>query len=191
MRVDEGAFMRLGRGWVVCLWLLVAPVQAERAFYAGDAGNERFTDVHALSDGTWLVSGSAGSLAWIDASVPRTPISAASIASSASGRVAFVLHLEADLSRIRRVLHFPAGTVQDVSRLRSTEAPGAPTGALFLSGQRETGNAATGGYFIARLDANFVDATPAALSWSVDVEAQGDYRRLQPWDVGGDGRVVY
>lgn len=60
-----------------------------------------------------------------------------------------------------------------------------------MSGERETGSAATGGYFIGRLDANFVTGVPTAFTWVFNVTAEGDHRSLQPWDVGGDGKVVY
>lgn len=162
---------------------------ANRLFYAGEGGL-RFNDVHRLSDGTVLIAGQATSLAWLPPSVPRTTLAAGSIASSSPGNIGFVLHASGDLSQVLDVASFPAGTVRDVYRIRSTEVPGQPTGAVYLSGSRD---GASPGYFIARLDANWVNARPTALAWSYDASAGAGsaYQTLQPWDVGADGEVVF
>jgi hypothetical protein len=155
--------------------------------------------VLVLSDSTVLVAGGASSLNWVPAGVPRTALSATGIHSASAGRVGFILHLSADLRTVLRVLHFPAGTVRDVKRLRTTSLPGQPTGDLYLSGTRDAANTSDDGYFIARLDQNFVQAAPTALRWAYNVKcppraAGGDaseYKELQPWDVGSDGKVVF
>ena len=162
-----------------------------RVFYAGSSGKERFHDVHELSDGSYLIAGSAQDLSWVAAAVPRITLSNCTIQSTAAGQIGFVLHVDADFSNVLQVAQFGVGTVQDVFKIRSTELPGQNTGTLFISGTRETGSAASGGYFVAKLDQNFVGALPSACSWSYDVLAEGDYKALQPWDVGGDGKVVF
>lgn len=174
---------------LACLLLFASDLHASnRVFYAGGSGDQRFHDVHALSDGTWLVAGGASSLDWLPAQVPRIQIAATGINSAASGRVGFILHLSTDLGEVLRVLHFPPGTVPDVFKLRSTEVPGAATGALYLSGNRDS---ASTGYYLARLNGNFVSRLPDGLDFAYNVVAGGDHASRQPWDVGGDGAVVF
>lgn len=175
--------------------LVAAPVGRSLVTYVGAT---RLHAIVRLSDGTWVVGGAARSLDWLDAAVPRTVLAPGAIASRATGSVAFLLHLSADLARPLRLAHFPPDTVRDIVRIRTTEAPGAPTGDLYISGTRDTADRSREGYFIARLDANFVAAAPRSLRWSYDVvtPARGGtsdsaYRVIQPWDVGGDGKVVY
>lgn len=162
---------------------------ANRVFYAGNDGQERFNDVHPLSDGTLLIAGQAQNLDWIAAGVPRIAIAAAGADSIATGQVGFILQASADLGQILRVMHFPAGSVRDVFKIRSTEVPGQPTGSVYISGSRD--GAVTNGYYLAKLNGNFVSTVPSALSFLANVRASGDNKERQPWDVGGDGKVVY
>ncbi len=162
---------------------------ANRVFYAGGSGRERFNDVHYLSDGSALIAGQSDSLSWLPITTPHIALNAAGIDSAATGQIAFVLHTSGDLSQVLQVFEFPAGSVRDVFKIRSTEVPGTATGAIFISGSRDNGS--TNGYFLARLNANFVSALPNALSFVYNVEAGGDHKERQPWDVGGDGKVVF
>lgn len=173
------------------------PVEGDRVAYAGPGASARFHTAFLLSDGTLLIGGIATELGWVgDAEVIEL---AGVTTDSRASSVAFLLHLDADLSRVRRVVRFPAGTVQDVSRIRSTNVPGAPTGALYVSGRRD--GASEDGYFIARLNGNFVDAVPSAVAWIFDVGApprragggtgESAYETIQPWDVDAEGRVIY
>ncbi|HEX5752847.1 MAG TPA: hypothetical protein VFZ09_41975 [Archangium sp.] len=170
--------------------------------YAGNDGLERFESALVLSDGTVLVAGGATSLDWVPPGVPRTQLSAATIQSVSGANIGFILHLSADLRSILRVVHFPQGSVRNIQRLRATGAPGQPTGDLYLSGIRDVpADVQQEGYFIARLDHNFVTAPPTAVRWTYDVKCpprqasgytgESEYKHLQPWDVGGDGKVVY
>lgn len=169
--------------------------------YAGGSGAERFEAALGLSDGTFLFAGSAESLDFVPAGTPDIELPAGTIDSASAGRIGFILHASADLSEVLHVVHFPAGTVRDVSRLRLTSKPGEPSGDLYISGRRDAANEANDGYFIARLDHNFVDGTPEKPAWTFDAKCppreasggQGEsaYKQIQPWDVGGDGRVVY
>jgi len=172
------------------LWLATSASAGDRFFYAGDGGSERFNDVHRLSDGTVLIAGQASSLAWLPANVPQLTLSAANITSTSPGNIGFILHVSGDLATVLDIASFPVGSVRDVFRLRSTEIPGQPTGALYLSGSRD---GATPGYYIARLDDNWVHGRPTQLVWSynADSAAGSAYQTLQPWDVGGDGEVVF
>lgn len=172
------------------LSLVPALVPAQnRVFYAGNSGREAFRDVHRLSDGSVLIAGQAANLDWIPAGVPRTVLPAAGLQSSAQGSVGFLLHVDGDFGAIRRVAHWPAGTARDVFRIRSTEVPGQRTGALYISGSRD--GAGVDGYYIARLVGNAVDAPISGLAWVYNVPASGGHKERQPWDVGGDGAVVF
>ncbi|MCC5808256.1 MAG: hypothetical protein JJU00_18155 [Opitutales bacterium] len=167
---------------------VTAAYAVDTVFYAGGDGNQRFNGVHELSDGTVLVSGLADSMAWLPDAAPVTEIAADGIDSSAAGRYGFLLHLSADLGEVLRAMHFPQGTVEDINHIRTTEVPGDPTGDLYISGRRAGGS--TQGYFVARLDNNFVNGVPAGLVWAQNIEALRQYRDIQPWDVRGDGKVV-
>lgn len=168
---------------------------AERVFYLGALGDTRLHDAYPLSDGSLLLAGEAANLDWVPAGVPRVALAPGGIASAAAGRIGFIAQVSGDLARVRAVAHFPQGTVRSVARIRGSEVPGAPTGALFVSGHRD--NVANDGYYLARLDRNFVDGLPTALVWARNVDTRGNgdgansHKALQPWDVGGDGKVVY
>jgi len=167
---------------------------ADMVTYAGGGGRERVNCGLVLSDGTVLVGGQAQDLDWLPAGVTKTQISADTINSASAGNIGFILHLSADLATILRAVHFPAGTVRDVRRIRTASIPGQPTGDLYISGSRDNATSHNG-YYIAKLDANFVTAPPTALAWSYDVNCRDagdpDHKVIQPWDVGGDGSVVF
>ena len=176
---------------LVVLALLVpsALLAQNRVFYAGNAGREVFRDVHRLSDGSLLVSGQADNLDWVPAGVPRTVLPATGLQSAAQGQIGFILHTDGDFGAIRRVVHWPVGTARDVFKIRSTEVPGSRTGAVYISGARD--GASTDGYYLARLVGNGVDAPISGVAWVYNVPAGGNHKERQPWDVGGDGGVVY
>jgi hypothetical protein len=175
---------------LILLATLVGAVAAQnRVFYAGGPGREVFRDVHRLSDGSLLVAGQAPNLDWVPANVPRTVLPATGLQSAAQGQVGFILHTDGDFGAIRRVVHWPAGTARDVFKIRSTEVPGSRTGAIVISGSRD--GAATDGYYLARLVGNGVDAPISGVAWVYNVPASGGHKERQPWDVGGDGGVVF
>lgn len=129
-------------------------------------------------------------------SAERVELPLAGILSASGGWTGFIIHASADLQQILAVVHFPAGSVRSVFRMRTTNLPGQATGDLFISGHRD--NVANGGYFLARLNNNFLNGLPSGLVWSKNVNTRGDqddggnsHKGLQPWDVGSDGRVVY
>ncbi|MGL6291225.1 MAG: hypothetical protein ACRC2H_11090 [Silanimonas sp.] len=170
--------------------VLVSAVAAQnRVFYAGGPGREAFRDVHRLSDGSLLVAGQAPNLDWVPANVPRTVLPATGLQSAAQGQVGFILHVDGDFGAIRAVAHWPAGTARDVFKIRSTEVPGSRTGAIVISGSRDGGS--TDGYYLARLVGNGVDAPISGVAWVYNVGASGGHKDRQPWDVGGDGSVVF
>jgi hypothetical protein len=164
-------------------------VAQNKVFYAGSSAQERFNDVHMLSDGTALIAGQAQDLNWLPANTPRINLAASTLNSAAVGQIAFILHTNADFSQVLRIVTLPNGSARDVFKIRSTEVPGSTTGAIFISGSRDGGS--TDGYYIAKLDQNFVNSLPTSLSYVFNVDAGGTHKERQPWDVGGDGKVVY
>jgi len=175
-----------------------APSAPDLVTYAGNIGAERFYAVHELSDGTILVSGAADDLSWVPGGTPMielTGLAVDDVDSGATDKVGFLLHLGSDLSTIEQVVHFPDGKVEGIERIRTTEPPGQPTGDVYISGQRRTttGDTQYDGYFIAKLDNNFVEGLPTGLVWSYNVNTppRSEHGRLQPWDVRSDGAVIY
>lgn len=161
-------------------------------FYAGGAHAVRLNTALALSDGTFLLGGGADDLDWLPASVPRATLGVTGILGSPGGaRVAFVLQVSGDLRTPLQVATLPPGAAQEVRHLRVTSAPDAPTGVLYLSGTTREDRAAGSGTFVARLDANFVARAPTRAVWVRNWYATGTHRTSQPWDVDGEGRVVY
>lgn len=179
----------------------VLPVAKDNAvFYVGGDGNEELLFVHLLSNGEILVAGHADDLSWLPNDTRRVELDPAGIDSQGQG-VGFLLQLAPDLSTVRSVIHFPANTVGNIQRIRSTEVPGTATGVLYISGTRVVADPSRDGYFIARLRGNGVDQPISGIEWVRDISApprrasgskgSSHYREVQPWDVGNDGRVIY
>jgi hypothetical protein len=163
-----------------------------RVTYAGGSGNETFYDVTQLSDGTFLVAGSTTSLAWMVPSVSTTVLSVGGIKNASGTNVyGFVMQLNSNLSSILRLVHFPQGAVEDIKFMKTTARLGEPTGDLFISGTTKDTRANNGGYFVAKLNNNFVNGAPTDIAWARPIWAEGDVQLAQPWDVGSDGKVVY
>jgi alpha-galactosidase len=155
----------------------------DRVFYVGHGGDVRLACAFALSDGTLLLGGGAKALAWLPAGV--TPRTLGGPQPGGGAGTPFLLHVSGDLARVLEVVTLAAGSADYVQSIRATSAPGAPTGEICVSVRT------SGGYAILRLDGNFVAHAPAATRWCHAVKASGSIQEDQPWDVGGDGRVVY
>jgi PKD repeat protein len=167
---------------VLCIPVLSAHPVVQ---YAGGGANTRFHDVRELSDGTLLVLGIANNLDWIDPAIPRSELGTGDLPHAGSTVTSFLLRLSGDAAKILEVAHLPHGAVTNLRWMRSTEIPGDPTGALFVSGR------IPGGYFIGRLNNNFVGGHPSAFDWTFAVSAANGHEIEQLWDVGNDGRVVF
>lgn len=155
--------------------------RSNRAFYLEA---QHLHDVLKLSDGTLLMSGAAQDFEW--ARAPRSDLAISGIESSPGGaQVPFLLHLNDDASEVLRVVTLPSGSAMTLARLRTTEKPGEETGDLFISGLTQ------GGYFIARLDGNFVNNAPSRALWVRNVKAEDHHQEGPVWDVGSDGKVIY
>ncbi len=163
---------------------LTSHAQNDTLAYAGGAGNVRFTCVHALTEGAVLVAGGADNLDWLPADTKRVELAGAPPVET-SGKTAFLLLMRPDLSKIGTVLALPKDVAKSIRWVKTSGVPGAATGELFISGEN------AGGYFIAKLDSNFVSGVPSKLAWFFQAKAKKDIAEKQPWDVGGDGRVVF
>jgi hypothetical protein len=171
----------------------ISTAQNSIVTYAGNNGKETFYDVMQITDGTFLVCGYASDLNWVAASVPQTTLANTGGIHNALGtnKVGFILHLSADLQSILAVVKFPQGAVEDIRFMKTTSQPYKPTGDLFISGKTADSYANDGGYFLAKLDHNFVNGTPTALSWSRNCWATMPLQDYQPWDVNAAGQVYY
>lgn len=169
-----------------------ALAQTNLVTYAGGSGNEVFNDVVQLSNGHVLVIGVADDLSWIAGGVPQYTLTASGITNDlGTNRIPFIIVFDSTLQTMLAVHHLPQGAAEDLRFIKLSNAPGQPTGDIYLSGNTEDSN--TGGYFIGKLDDNFVNGTPSGFTWVINVKCSaGEYPKIyQPWDVGGDGKVVY
>ena len=160
--------------------------------YAGNNHKEDFKDILGLSDGTYLVAGYTDNLNWISSGVPKITLTNFDLPNSnGSNRYGIILHFASDLQQILKVLHFPQGAVEDISYIKSTNIPGQTTGDIYISGNTSDTKANGGGFFIAKLNNNFVNGDPTDLEWDFPIWASGNIKQRQPWDVDSKGRVVY
>ena len=156
------------------------------------AGADAFYDIIQLSDGTYLACGYSDDLDWVPSNTEQTMLAAGGINNGqGTNRYAFILQLSADLQTALRLVYLPQNGAEDIRFLKTTNVPGETTGALYLSGNTNDTKANGGGYFVARLNNNFVDGIPDAFAWVHNVWAEGNIKTNHPWDVDSQGRVVY
>ncbi|MEL6628048.1 MAG: T9SS type A sorting domain-containing protein [Bacteroidota bacterium] len=163
----------------------------DRAFYAGNSGDEAFYDVVQLSDGTFIISGTADDLDWLP-NTNRVELSAGQIANNqGTQKVGFILQTDNTLENILNVVYISAGGVEDIRFIKTTNEPRTETGEIYISGNTQDADA--GGYFIGKLNNNFVEGTPTGFAWTYNVKCkEGDYPKLyHPWDVDSKGRVYF
>ncbi|TAE30180.1 MAG: hypothetical protein EAZ91_10640 [Cytophagales bacterium] len=180
--------------WIgLFLSLIIRPLSAQHTVtYAGGTGREAFYDAFQLSNGNFLVTGFAESLGWIPVNVPRQQISPLNVTNGlGTNKIGFILHLSTDMQTILNVVHFAPNAVEDIRFIKATNLPGQPTGDLFISGNTSGTKANNGGYFIGKLNNNFVNGIPTGMNWAVALWAEGYPKTYHPWDVGSDGKVVY
>ncbi|MBM4173614.1 MAG: T9SS type A sorting domain-containing protein [Ignavibacteria bacterium] len=179
---------------LIAVVLFTTPVcaQTTMATYAGGAGNETFNDVVQLSNGNIIVLGAANSITWVDNSVPQIQLTNPGITNNNStGKYAFICEFDSTLQTMLRFYYLPAGAAEDFKFIKTTNIPGTPTGDVYISGTTEDSN--SGGYFIGKLNTNFVTGAPSGFSWvyNVSCTSGGNPKIYQPWDVGSDGAVVF
>lgn len=181
-------------GWLLALCYSATNSTAQPILtYAGNSADEVFYDVIQVSNGTFLICGSAQNLNWIAPEVPRIQLTntAGINNGQGTGKIGFILQLSANMQQILSVVHFAQGAVEDIRYIKTTNIPGQPTGNLFISGNTSDTKANNGGYFIALLNANFVSGIPSALVWNRAIWAEGYPKDYHPWDVGSNAKVVY
>lgn len=178
---------------LLCFLPCLAFTQSNMVTYAGNGGKETFYDILEISDGTFLVCGYADNLNWINTSVPKTQLSYTGNIPNAQGsnRYGFILHLASDLKSILQVVHFQQGAVEDIRFMKTNTLPYRSTGDLYISCNTADSDANNGGYIIAKLNNNFVDGIPNALTWFNVVWAKSYAKTYHPWDVTSKGNVYY
>ncbi|NJL32057.1 MAG: hypothetical protein HC898_10765, partial [Phycisphaerales bacterium] len=168
---------------------------ANKVSYIGGAGAQQMTEIFRLSDGTYLLGGNATNIDFIPANAPRIELDGSVIRSGGSNRFALMLHVSADLQKVLHALYLPKGVCNDIRRIRSSGKPGEKTGDIFISGPRSNGDpeadGGADGYYIAKLNGNFIDQVPSGFAWVHHVAALGEHQHFQPWDVDNLGRVYY
>ncbi len=166
--------------------------QANLVTYAGNNAKDNFYDVLQISDGTFLVCGYSEDFSWVDAAVPQTTLGVHGIHNAlGTNKVGYILQLSSDLQTILQVVKFPQGAVEDIRFIKTNTPPEVPTGDLYISGTTNDSYANDGGYFLAKLNNNFVNGVPSDLSWARNIWAETGPKDYQPWDVTKDGHVFY
>jgi len=190
--------VNIGKGLLMVLaWVCAVSAHAQTSSlvtYAGNAGDERFYSVVRLSDSTYLVAGTADNLTWLPSGTVSNAMTGTAGINNAlrpQKKIGFLLHLKPDLKKIIDVLYLPLGTAQDIRHIKLSNVPGSNTANIFISGTTIDSRANAGGYFLAKLNNNYVSGTPTGLTWTYNVYAAGYYNTEQPWDVGTDGRIVF
>jgi hypothetical protein len=169
----------------------------ERVFLAGCGSGTIFHCAHRLSDGTLLIGGGTDDPGWLPKGTDMAEIGGAAPDVLPGDRTAILIHLSSDLGEILSVRHFPKGFAGEIRTMRTTEVPGETTGALHVEGtvrvtaETSRDGKAGEGYFIARLDGNFLTKPPSGAVWCIALPAKGALAKAAPWDVGPDGRVVF
>ena len=187
------------------LYAPAAKTGKPRLFTVGSRGTTRLQNAMALSNGDFLLVGATDDISWT-AGAPGTSLSLPPGASLPGGNgttTPFVLHVSEDFENVKRIYTLPSGSLAEVTRIRSTEIPGQPTGALVISGRFAGLGGPKDAYWIARLNGNGVDKPISGIAWLQVVKAPGDaanekkpeqpgdYAMRQPWDVRNDGQVIY
>jgi hypothetical protein len=161
---------------------------------AGGNGNQRFYGVMQLSDQTVLVAGVSDDLEWIDAGVPRVQLAADSnelINDNGTDKYPFLLHLSASLDTPLGLYHLPQGAAEEIRYIKTDTSFGVTTGNIYISGKNASSDSRSDGYYVAKLNNNFISGAPTAVEWAFTVWAEGDHEEWQPWDVDNLGRVIY
>lgn len=161
--------------------------QSQLASYAGGAGSEIFNDALQLSNGHFIVVGAADNMSWIPGSVSIVTLPNPGITNVSGTRSAFFIEFDNTLQNMLKVYCLPSGAAEDFRFIKVTNLSQEPTGSIYLSGTTSQG------YFIGKLNNNFVAGAPTGFQWVKNVAAtSGGYQKdNQPWDVGSDGKVVY
>ncbi len=156
--------------------------------------NGQLTDVLDLGNGKYAIIGTDKTLDWIPLGTPKYEISfpADKIDNDlGTGKYPFILIIDTVLQNksIEKIFYIEKNKVENFRFIRHTGYPGVALGDLYISGDRASSTKP--GYFIGKLDKNIVNGDPTAFSWIYNVGAAGMMFLNEPWDVGGDGKVVF
>ncbi len=196
-----------GSGWLLAVvWAVLGtlhsgPVMAQEppgvggsprdiVCYAGGQGVVEFHAVLQLSDNSLLIGGGADNFDWLPSNTTIQELAGVATETAPTGRVPFLLHLSSDLQTIHNLVRLPDDCGSEVAFIKTTSPPGQPTGVLYMSGSltADKDKKIRPGYFLARLNGNFVDVVPTQAEWVKSIWYAG---REHPWDVASDGKVVY
>ncbi len=158
--------------------------------YAGGTGDDAFNDIVQLSNGNFLIAGNSTDLSWYKGA--QIPIPATGINNTqGTNQIGFLIYVSSDFKTILKLLAFPINAVETIRFIRLSNRNGEATADIFISGDTKDSRANGGGYFIAKLNNNFIQGIPTGLTWVKNNWAEGYTKEAHPWDVGSDGKVVY
>ena len=157
-----------------------SPLQAQKDMvtYVGKslsiARTGKLTDALELSNGKFAILGTDRTIAWIPNGTPTVQLTfpAASIVNeTGTNSYAFVMVIDTALhgKTIEKVYYLAANTVESFRFIKHTSYAGQPTGDIFISGERASETKP--GYFIGKLDKNFVTGEPTGFTWVYNVAA--------------------
>jgi gliding motility-associated-like protein len=164
----------------------------------------RFNDIIEVPGGKYVILGSDTTLSWfvgtkIELTVPNPGIQSEKSTLLGYNKIAFIMVIDTTMdnsSSIQKIFYLPAGTVENFRFIKHTKQPYDGSGNLqigdvFISGDRASEVKA--GFFIGKLNNNFVAGDPTGFAWIYNVYAPLDNElgEAHPWDVGGDGKVVF
>ncbi len=152
------------------------------------------TDVLDLGNGKYAILGADKTLDWIPSGTPTYEIAFPTDKIDndlGTGKYCFIIIIDTILlnKSIDKVFYIEKNKVENFRFIKHTGVPGSPVGAIYISGDRAS--TLNPGYFIGKLDQNFVTGNPTKFDWVFNVKAAGMMFSHQPWDVGGDGKVVF
>lgn len=167
----------------------------DSVFYVGKTGKTHFESAFQLSNGALLVGGGTASFDWLPPNIKPVALQGPVPMGGDTGLTPFIMHLAPDGKRILGVYTLRAGCAEGIASIKTTSIPGSPTGDLFIAGRVKKDpmtSRKVGGFFIAKLDGNFVTKPATKITWGHFVKAEGALLtdRL-PWDVAPDGSVIY
>jgi len=176
--------------------LSIATLTAQNSIltYAGSDSSDCFYDVVQLSDKTFLVAGYTYDLAWLGSATKIELGNATSIPNSlGTNRYALIIQFSEDFQTILNVVHLPKGKAEDIMFIKTTNIPGQNTGEMYISGTTEDSKTNKGGYFIGKLNNNFVNGVPTGFTWVKPIwaDAAAYFKARHAWDVTNNGKVYF
>lgn len=182
------------KAYFIIFLFLITKLYSQQSMvtYAGGTSSEKFNDVIQLSNGNFLVVGVCDNLSWLPPTITPVTLTSPSIPNNlGTNKYAFIAQFSTDLQTMIGFFHLPQGAAEDFRFIKTNSMLGEETDALFISGNTE--DSGNGGYFIGRLNNNFISGLPTGFTYVINIKAvTNQYPDIyQPWDVDAIGRVVY